>query len=290
MLISVIVPFRNESAYIRSCVTALANQTIKKDRYELFFVDNGSTDRSAEIVKTTDPQAHVLEEKAGGQYAARNAGLGLAKGEWIAFTDGDCAVANDWLERIIDHASKSKADIILGPSRFAGRGGFLEYLENYENLKLEYVCKRRSPAIFGHANNMAIRSEVFRRAGLFGETRFAEDTTFIHRAYERYPGLKVSFCDTMVITHLEIKTWRDWARKILLYAKTSTLAHYRNTHHRTLTWHERLEIAHQLKKQFPITKRRSFQYFVGLCLLGILFDLKKIIESIKCLIARTNPV
>src|SRR5881628_2239659 len=99
MKISVVVPFYNEQRYIGDCIEALLAQDYPGEQYEIILVDNNSSDRSCEIVKSHQ-RIKLLSEKRQGDFAARNRGLEEAKGGIIAFTDSNCAPAKDWLQKI----------------------------------------------------------------------------------------------------------------------------------------------------------------------------------------------
>lgn len=93
-LISVIVPVYNVEPYLRQCLDSLINQTYPK--LEIILVDDGSTDLSGDICDSyasRDSRIKVLHKKNGGVSSARNSGLDIATGEFVAFVDSD-----DWME------------------------------------------------------------------------------------------------------------------------------------------------------------------------------------------------
>src|SRR4029079_8088869 len=120
--VSVIVPFRNAAATLERCVEALLDQTVPRDRYQLIFVDNGSTDGGSALL-AGHPAVRVFEESRRGSYFARNRALGVADGEIIAFTDADCVVERDWLERVVAAMDEPGGGIGAGPGVPAGGGG-----------------------------------------------------------------------------------------------------------------------------------------------------------------------
>jgi len=95
-LISVVIPVWNNLDLIAKCLTALAEQTYPRDRFEVLVVDNGSTDATANVARSY-PFVAVLSEQVAGSYRARNRGLRSARGEYVAFTDADCIPDPDWL-------------------------------------------------------------------------------------------------------------------------------------------------------------------------------------------------
>jgi len=111
MIFSVIVPFLNEELRIAQCIEALLNQAFDKESYELIFVDNGSNDRSSEIVRKF-AGIQLLQETRRDPYLARNRGIQAARGQYLAFTDADCIVDRLWLATF--HQGLQTADIVLG--------------------------------------------------------------------------------------------------------------------------------------------------------------------------------
>ena len=73
--------------------------------YKLIVVDNGSTDGSVEVAKSFE-EALTLSEPTPGSYAARNAGLRQARGDYVAFIDSDCVPRETWIEEGVAAASK----------------------------------------------------------------------------------------------------------------------------------------------------------------------------------------
>ena len=88
--ISIIVPIYNIKAYFPQCIESLLYQTFSD--MEILLVDDGSTDGSGKICDEyaqKDSRIRVLHKKNGGLVSARKAGLSMAKGEYIAYVDGD---------------------------------------------------------------------------------------------------------------------------------------------------------------------------------------------------------
>lgn len=93
-LVSVIVPVYNLEKYLNRCIESLVNQSYPN--LEIILVDDGSTDGSGEVCDTWAKQEEnirVIHKENGGLSDARNAGLEIAKGDYIGFVDGD-----DWID------------------------------------------------------------------------------------------------------------------------------------------------------------------------------------------------
>jgi len=90
-LVSVVIPVFNLEAYLGEAVDSVLNQSCRD--FEIILVDDGSTDRSREIIVHYQRQApecvQAIFLEHGGAAAARNAGINAARGQWIAFLDGD---------------------------------------------------------------------------------------------------------------------------------------------------------------------------------------------------------
>jgi len=99
-MISVIILTYNRINQLIRCLDKLYGQ--RYDTFEVIVVDNGSTDKTIEILKTKSyPRLKIFENKEKANFSqARNIGIGLASGDIIAFTDDDCVPADNWLIQI----------------------------------------------------------------------------------------------------------------------------------------------------------------------------------------------
>ena len=112
--ISVIVPIYNVEPYLGECLDSLCGQTLRN--IEIIGVDDGSTDGSGALLDeyaAKDKRIIAVHQKNAGVSAARNAGMRLARGEYLAFVDGD-----DWMERtayedILQKLQGRRPDIVI---------------------------------------------------------------------------------------------------------------------------------------------------------------------------------
>lgn len=96
--VSVIVSVYNASKYLEACIESILNQNNKS--FELLLIDDGSTDSSGEICDCfaiKDDRIKVIHKSNGGVSSARNIGLEMAKGKWLAFVDSDDTVDKEYL-------------------------------------------------------------------------------------------------------------------------------------------------------------------------------------------------
>lgn len=109
--ISVVIPSYNRADTIRRCLESVVRQTLAS--FEVIVVDDCSRDDTAEIVKGFgDPRVRciVLDRNSGAQ-AARNRGIGEAKGDWIAFQDSD----DEWLPEKLEKQVAALAEVGFDP-------------------------------------------------------------------------------------------------------------------------------------------------------------------------------
>ncbi len=113
--ISVIVPVHNTEKYLRACVDSILAQTY--GNIELILIDDGSTDQSGSICDeyaSEDRRVKVVHNgKASGVSAARNIGLNLASGDYLAFVDSDDYVSEKMFEVLLQNIVQNDADVAL---------------------------------------------------------------------------------------------------------------------------------------------------------------------------------
>ncbi len=116
--ISVIIPVYNVEKYLGECLDSVVNQSFKD--IEIICVDDGSTDKSLEILqeyKRKDDRFVILQQRHAGAGAARNHGLKLAEGKYIQFLDSDDYFEPTLLEELYTRAEKFNSDLTVCSSR-----------------------------------------------------------------------------------------------------------------------------------------------------------------------------
>lgn len=113
VLVSVILPIYNTINSLDRCIQSILNQTLKS--LELIIINDGSTDGSGKMADTyasKDDRIHVIHQENAGVDAARNAGIAVAKGAYLAFVDSDDYADEKLYETLYNAAQESKADIV----------------------------------------------------------------------------------------------------------------------------------------------------------------------------------
>lgn len=111
-LITVIVPIYNGEKYLAECLESICNNTYQN--LEIICVDDGSTDGTVSIINDYQKyhsNIRLLKQKNSGVSCARNYGMRMAKGEYIAFIDADDMIADVYFESLFNAAETMKADI-----------------------------------------------------------------------------------------------------------------------------------------------------------------------------------
>ena len=112
--LSIIIPVYNVQDYIKECIESILNQTIND--IEIIVVDDGSLDNSIKIVKEfNDSRIKIITQENRGLSAARNSGIAIANGEYIAFVDSDdFIIDNKAYEEMYNIAINEGSDIVAG--------------------------------------------------------------------------------------------------------------------------------------------------------------------------------
>lgn len=194
MKISVIIPVFNEEKVIGNCLASLTKQTIIK-KMELIVVDDGSTDKTKQIVE--EAKITLLTQNHQGPGAARNFGADKATGDILVFVDADMEFEPDFVEKLV-------APIVT--EKTIGTYSREEYLLNKDNpwarcwnLNLGRKAERMEPRDYdsnkGHLWN-SLKRLVLRIEGSRVDASYVEGKQHVFRAILRKKFLEVSGFDT----------------------------------------------------------------------------------------------
>lgn len=135
-LVSVIIPIYKVEEYLKQCIDSILSQ--KYSNIEVILVDDGSPDMCGAICdeySSKDPRVIVIHKENGGISSARNAGLAIAKGQYIAFVDSDDYVSDLFIYNMVEEIEKT-ADTNLVISSY--------YNVYYDDDKKEEIIKKSS--------------------------------------------------------------------------------------------------------------------------------------------------
>mgnify|MGYP002784079077 CR=1 FL=1 len=205
---SVIVPHYNQPALLAFCLESLERQTIARARYEIIVADN-RTPGGVEAIRARFPRVIFTTAEERGAAPARNAGLAVARGALIAFTDADCIAAPDWLETGID--ALGAADLCGGRILVtAADEARLSPVEAFERVfafrQRDYVEKKR----FAATANLFARRTAADAIGPF-TNGLSEDLDWCRRAVAL--GFRLAFNDRSIVSHPARRDWSELVRK-----------------------------------------------------------------------------
>ena len=114
IIVSVVMPVYNAYDYLRTAIESVLSQTFTD--IELICIDDGSTDKSLEILKEfqqADTRVRIITENNAGPAIARNKGLSRSRGKYVIFLDADDFYENTLIEKLYNLAEKDQLDIAL---------------------------------------------------------------------------------------------------------------------------------------------------------------------------------
>ncbi len=112
--ISVLVDTYNHERFIEQAIASVLEQDVADTEREIIVVDDGSTDRTPEIVRKFEPRVRLVRKANGGQASAFNAGIPECRGEIVAFLDGDDSWASGKLRRVAEVLRSDAAVGLVG--------------------------------------------------------------------------------------------------------------------------------------------------------------------------------
>lgn len=126
--ISIIVPAYNAEKYLERCLDSLVKQDLSADEYEIIVINDGSTDRTEDILHEYSNRyshIHCTTVKNSGVSEARNYGCREAKGKYFLFVDADDWIQSNILQYIYDSLEKDELDILVMDFQYWGEKGKL---------------------------------------------------------------------------------------------------------------------------------------------------------------------
>lgn len=174
--VTVVIPTYNRAQFIAEAIQSVLEQTFRD--FELIVVDDGSTDDTAAVVsRFTDPRLRYIYQTNQERSAARNHGLRLARGEYVAFLDSD----DVWLPAKLEHqvalldARPAMGLVYTGAYIFEGQCTFMEQRPRCRGEVLKALLMEDN-VVCGSASTALVRRACFDSVGSFDENlRACED-------------------------------------------------------------------------------------------------------------------
>lgn len=195
--ISVIIPVYKDADGLKDTLTSLHAQSIGRDKYEIIVVNDGGDTAVNELC--SNYKVRVVEHKPNrGSYYARNRGIEISRGEFLAFVDADIKVPVDWLEKGVK--ALNDYDYIAGDINIDETK--VKTLTNYYELKTAFPVRDFFlHKHFGPTANIFVKRKVFEEIGGFDERlQSAGDKEFGERIF-RFTGFKQAHLKDIAVLH-----------------------------------------------------------------------------------------
>ncbi|OGS23354.1 MAG: hypothetical protein A2314_09045 [Elusimicrobia bacterium RIFOXYB2_FULL_50_12] len=227
-VISIIVPVKNGERTIARCIESI--RALSYPRFELIAINDGSTDGTAAILRSFsgDSRISAIETAGIGPSAARNKAIAHARGEYLAFTDGDCIVEPAWLDELLSGFNavnfqrigavggvqeSPDDDTTFGKTtqQFMKAIGFItDYAKDGRNCDIIRATTHNASC------NVMYRKEVFDKIGLFHEGMWpGEDVELDLRA--TMAGYTLLFNPKAVVRHYRPQNMAGFRRMMQRY-------------------------------------------------------------------------
>jgi len=220
---SIIVPTFAPPAQLAACLDALTHLSAPAGGFEVIVVDDGSPNPLDEVVGNFHNRLNVklLRQSNRGPGAARNAGVRIASGSVLVFTDADCRPATDWLTILASNFDRYP-DHMLGGHTINRLAGNPYTATSQLIVDVVYAFYNTPPeqARFFASNNLAIPAALFRQVGGFDETFFrtaSEDRELCDRW--RHTGHQMTYVPDAVVFHEHMLTLRTFFRQHFSYGR-----------------------------------------------------------------------
>lgn len=207
-LVSVVVASLDRRELLRQALEALFRQDLESGRYEVLAIDDGSDDRTDQMLIEMAAKAPcgyraIRLPTRSGKALSRNLGVALARGELVAFTDSDCLPAEGWLRACVDHM-QGRTGIVQGKT--------LPDPDAPRRLFSHYIVTDRLDGSFSTSNICYRRQAILDAGGLDPRCDYWEDTDLGWRVSA--DGWDVAFVPEALVYHqvmpLSVAQWLLW--------------------------------------------------------------------------------
>jgi len=241
--VSIIIAARNEGESIHRTIEALLAQDYNKALTEIIFIDDHSTDNTAEVLRSYAAQGVKLislkEDRALNSYKKKaiQTAIGQSTGSLIITTDADCRMGKTWLKTIVAYYEEKNYKMISSPVAYDEEKSFFERSQSLEFLYLiglgASTIGNNQPSTCNGAN-LAYEKAAFYEVGGFqgiDDLASGDDELLLHKIAARYDN-QIGFLknrDAIVYTHAKpnlgefLQQRKRWASKSTRYKNKSII-------------------------------------------------------------------
>jgi glycosyltransferase involved in cell wall biosynthesis len=227
--VSVIIPIYNGEADLPDLLNCLRQQTYSAATglaAEYLLVNNGSSDRTSRLLARLKPPYYCLNEtQIQSSYAARNAGIKIAAGDILAFTDADCRPCPDWLTQLVAPFAEPTVGIVAGEiTALLGHSLLERYADRHETLSQKHTLAHPFCA-YGQTANLAIRRSAFEQVGLFRPYLTTGGDADICWRILRQTHWQIQFAPDAIIQHRHRTTLAELQSQWRRYGRSNRYLH-----------------------------------------------------------------
>ena len=182
--ISVIIAAYNAEEYLSETLDSIFLQTMNDSEYEVIIINDGSSDSTLDILncyKQTYSNLIIIDKENGGPSSARNAGLDIAKGEYVFFFDADDILEGDALSTMYETASEKQADLLIGKYDIFNRHTTIAIHNLDDLIELEEIDKYNTDILWTFSlSNKLFRRDLIEKFNLrLPPVSYSEDGAFL---------------------------------------------------------------------------------------------------------------
>lgn len=267
-MISVVVPVYNSEKYLHKCVKSILNQTYSD--LELILVDDGSSDNCPQICDEyakQDKRVNVIHKENGGVSTARNAGLEVAKGDFITFVDSDDYLDPVAYQKMMEIADEYKCDLVV-----------CDCIKDFSDHSEVYTHNVRG----GFYDAVQMKEEYYPQLLVTNEIEYPitiSNGVCLFRA---------SVCNAPALKYIEgVRYSEDWLfgaqvalrARTMYYMKGQAYYHYvmndQSATHKFVPdkWNDYQLLHKSIKERFSKCKEYDFSEQIDLCLLFLVYNI-----------------
>lgn len=258
--ISVIIPVYNVEKYLSACIKSILNQTHRN--LELILIDDGSKDNSGQICDEfakKDSRIRVIHQENGGVSVARNKGVDISEGDYIAFVDSDDFVAPNMYESLLKAIKRTDADMALCNYRKVDEEGAT--ISEYTYVQNEVVSGEKALEWLEREHNwsyVVVWPKLYHRS-VFENIRFKE---------------KVICEDEFAVHHIFLK-----CKKIVTISDSLYCYRYNPSSITSVNTIRRLDGLEALYERFLVYQKRGLKHLLR----GTINNARRIIKRAACI-------
>lgn len=186
LTVSVVIPFRDEEAYLPNLLEDLTNQSYPKNLFEVILVNDHSLDESVSVVHdfSSDIDLQLLNSKQEGKKKALELGIRSAQNEVILQTDADCRLPENWIVGLVN-AFDQQTGLVTAVVKMNPSEGFWSQFAALEFLSLQasgLALTNLGRPIMASAANLAYRKQLWEEVVPAGDSHESGDDVFLVQA------------------------------------------------------------------------------------------------------------